>query len=267
MSGISFLVFDIETVVDAQAAARFLSIEQQETASVRTALRRYQADKTEGRSDFPKPPFHQVVAISVLCGRIEGPPNDQRIHLQTLTSRSADTEGEPGLLRWFFGGFEQLRPQLVSFNGRGFDLPVLKYRAMRNFVSVPLLHDKSNKWENYAVRYASHWHCDLLEVLSDYGASPRVTLDEICTVLGVPGKVGLDGSQVEEMYDEGRLAEIGAYCETDVLNTYLVYLRWQHHQGRLTDDGYNAAMAEVRNYVSNEVATRPHLKAFSSVGA
>jgi predicted PolB exonuclease-like 3'-5' exonuclease len=267
MTGTAFLVFDVETVIDVPAASAFLALPDGDNASVRAALRDHQADKTGGRSDFPKPPFHQVIAISVLCGRTDGPPKDQRIQLQTLTSRSADAEGEGDLLRWFFGGFEQLRPQLVSFNGRGFDLPVLKYRAMRNFVSVPLLHDKSNKWENYAVRYASNWHCDLLEVLSDYGASPRVTLDEICTVLGMPGKVGIDGSQVEQMYDEGRLSEVAGYCETDVLNTYLLFLRWQHHQGRLTSDGYNAAISALRNYISNEAGTRAHLEPFAAIGS
>ena len=265
MSGKAFLVFDIETVVDVGAASQFLSIAPEACTSIREALRSYQSEKTGGRSDFPKPPFHQVVAVGVLCGRIDGMPGDERIQMQTLTSQSADVAGEGDLLRWFFSGFEQLRPQLVSFNGRGFDLPVLKYRAMRNFVSVPLLHDKSNKWENYTVRYASNWHCDLLEVLSDYGASPRVTLDEICTVLGLPGKAGIDGSQVEGLYDAGRLSEIAAYCESDVVNTYLLFLRLLQHQGRLTPDGYNAAITELREYVSKEASTRPHLQPFSSV--
>ena len=129
-------------------------------------------------------------------------------------------------------------------------------------MQAPLLHDTSNKWENYTARYALDWHCDLIEALSDFGASARIKLNEVCSILGLPGKFGVDGSQVAPMFDEGRVAEIRDYCETDVLNTYLVYLRWQHHRGVLTTEALNKALADVISLVDAEGEARPHLRKF-----
>ncbi len=106
------------------------------------------------------------------------------------------------------------------------------------------------------------WHCDLLEVLSDYGASARVRLNEVCAVLGFPGKFGVEGAEVAGLYDEGRIEDIRNYCETDVLNTYLVYLRYRVHTGALTIEGYNRAVADVIAFIESSRGERPHLGAF-----
>jgi predicted PolB exonuclease-like 3'-5' exonuclease len=142
----------------------------------------------------------------------------------------------------FFAYCGKLYPRLVSFNGRGFDLPVLKYRAMKHGVSARWLHQSANKWENYTSRYAPNWHCDLGEVLSDYGASARTKMNEVCAALDLPGKTGVDGSKVSDMYDNGEIEGIRRYCETDVLNTYLLYLRYVLHTGLSDHDGYNHAI-------------------------
>ena len=258
----TLFVFDIETVPDTDAVPNLTGFTEPDVTARREELERYHLEITDGRNPFPRQPFHKVVAISFLEAEIERVDGREFYLLRELRSGGQADFDEHKLLQGFFRHFERVRPRLVSFNGRGFDLPVLKYRAMAHGVQAPALHDKSNKWENYGSRYAADWHCDLIEVLSDYGASARVKLNEVCSVMGFPGKFGVDGSKVAGMVDEGRVGEVRDYCETDVLNTYLVYLRWQLHTGALTTDGYDRAVADVIAYIEAEMEARPHLGEF-----
>ena len=258
----TLFVFDIETVPDTDAVPNLTGFTDPDVAARRAELDRYHLEATEGRNAFPRQPFHRVVAISFLEADIERAGAGEGYVLRELRSGGRSDYDEKTLLQGFFQHFERLKPRLVSFNGRTFDLPVLKYRAMVHGIAAPFLHQAGDKWANYSTRYAADWHCDLLEVLSDYGASARVKLNEICSVLGFPGKFGTEGSQVAQMVDEGRIQEVRDYCETDVLNTYLVYLRWKLHGGVLTLEGYNRAVADVVAYIEAEGEKRPHLTAF-----
>lgn len=258
----NLFVFDIETVPDTDALPNLTGFDEPDVAARREELERYHLEITDGRNPFPRQPFHKVVAISFLEAEIDRDGGHETYHLRELRSGGEENYDEKRLLQGFFSYFERLRPRLVTFNGRGFDLPVLKYRAMVHGIQAPRLHNTDNKWENYTARYALDWHCDLIEALSDFGASARCKLNEVCSVLGYPGKFGVDGSQVSAMFDDGRLAEVRDYCETDVLNTYLVYLRWQHHRGQLTTEGYNRAVADIVSLIETEGEARPHLGAF-----
>ncbi|MGY8993068.1 MAG: 3'-5' exonuclease, partial [Rhodospirillales bacterium] len=139
---------------------------------------------------------------------------------------------------------------------------VLRYRAMVHGISTPHLYGAGDKWNSYTSRYSPDWHCDLLEVLSDYGASSRVRLNEVCAVLGLPGKFGPSGADVAGMYYDGRLSSIRDYCETDVLNTYLVYLRHQLHTGGMERDSHNRAVADLVSMLESERGERSHLGDF-----
>ncbi len=169
---------------------------------------------------------------------------------------------EAQLLEGFFRYFERLKPRLVTYNGRTFDLPVLKYRAMKHGIQAPWLYKGGDRYGNYSYRNNSDWHCDLMDVLSDFGASRAVKLDEVSKVFGFPGKFGIDGSQVAGMYEDGQIKEIRDYCETDVLNTYLVYLRYMLHRADLTKDAYDKAVTDVIGMIEEEKAVRPHLGEF-----
>ena len=206
---------------------------------------------------FPKPPFHKVVAIGFLAAEIERDGDKDLYHLSEMRCGGEASYGEKELIQAFFTYFERLKPRLVSFNGRSFDLPVLKYRAMVHAISAPWLHTR-----DYNYRYSFDSHCDLMEALTDFGASTRVKLDEVCSVFGFPGKVGMDGSQVKEYFEAGKIEEIRNYCETDILNTYLVYLRYALHTGRLTPDGYDKAVSDLISLIETEQAKRPHLGEF-----
>jgi len=258
----NLFVFDIETVPDTEAVPNLTGFEDPDVERRREELERYHFDKTGGRNAFPRQPFHRVVAISFLEAEIDRQGKEEAYLLRELRSGGEAGFDEKQLLQGFFGYFERLKPRLVSFNGRGFDMAVLKYRAMVHGVAAPWLYEAGDKWSSYQSRYAADWHCDLLDVLSDYGASARVSLDEVCAALGFPGKVGVSGADVAQMVDEGRIEDVRNYCETDVLNTYLVYLRLMAHRGTVTVDGYNAAVADIVSLIEAEGAARPHLREF-----
>lgn len=260
----NLFVFDIETVPDTDAVPNLIggdvgdSIEER-----REALDAYHLEATGGKNAFPRQPFHKVVAVSFLAAEIEHDGHHENYFLKELRSGGDEKAIEHDLVAGFYQWVDKKHPRLVSYNGRGFDLPVLRHRAMVHGVTAAGFHDISNKWENYTSRYAQDFHCDLQEALTDFGAASRgLKLNEVCAVLGFPGKFGVDGSQVAPMFAEGRVAEIRDYCETDVLNTYLVYLRYQLTRGRMTKDGYNRAVADVVALIEAEREERKHLGAF-----
>jgi predicted PolB exonuclease-like 3'-5' exonuclease len=152
----------------------------------------------------------------------------------------------------------------VSWNGSGFDLPVLHYRALRHGLSAPRYwetgaDDQSFRWNNYLSRFHER-HTDLMDVLSAYQPRATAPLDEIAQLLGLPGKMGHSGAEVWEQFQQGNLEGIRNYCETDVLNTYLVYLRYELMRGNLDDAGYRRETKLVRDTLT--AANRPHLNAF-----
>jgi 3'-5' exonuclease len=253
----SLFVFDIETIPDA-AAAPALTGETGDIHARRAALEAYHLEATDGKNAFLRQPFHKVVAISFLEAEIVRDEGKESYALQDIRSGGTVDADEKTLLTGFFRYLERHRPRLVSFNGRTFDVPVLKYRAMVHGISCPWLHLSGDKWNNYHSRYSLDWHCDILDGLSDFGASAKVKLNEVCAAFALPGKVGVDGSQVMPMYDRGELAAIRNYCETDVLNTYLVYLRWQMHRGLLRMTDYNKAVADVLALLTEHREDKPH---------
>ncbi len=262
MSHQNLFVFDIETVPDTEAVRNLTGFDDPDPQACRDELERYHLDITDGRNPFPRQPFHKVVAISFLEAEIERDGVQENYLLRELRSGGESGSNEKALVQGFFSYVERLRPRLVSFNGRGFDLSVLKYRAMVHGISARFLYSDGDKWNSYTSRYSDDWHCDLLEVLSEYGGSARVKLNEACSVLGFPGKFGVDGSKVTEMIEGGQVDAVRDYCETDVLNTYLVYLRLMHHRGKMSTDGYNRAVADVISLIEVEGETRPHLREF-----
>ena len=172
--------------------------------------------------------------------------------------------GEDDLLRRFFGGLEKLRPTLVSWNGSGFDLPVLHYRMLRHGIASPTYwdtgeDDRDFKWNNYISRYHSR-HLDLMDLLALYQGRANAPLSDLAQLMGLPGKLGMDGSEVWGAYQAGKLAEIRNYCETDVVNTYLIYLRFQLMRGVLTEAQLRSQCDLVRATLGNSPG--PHWKEF-----
>jgi len=236
------LVFDIETVPDLEGGRRILGLEgmnDQEVASAMRTLRLAQKG-----NDFQPAHLQRVVAISVALRQGES------FRCWSL-GEEASSEGE--LVKRFFDGVDKYRPILVSWNGGGFDLPVLHYRALIHGVQAPRYWDTGHfereaKWDNYLGRYQFR-HTDLMDVLAMYTGRQNAPLHEIALLLGYPGKLGMDGSKVFEAYQAGQLPAIRAYCETDVLNTWLVYLRFQFFRGLLDAPALEAELLRVSEFL------------------
>ena len=258
----SLFVFDIETIPDVGAAKNLLDFESDDIDECRQALTDYHLKITDGKNPFLRQPFHKVVAISFLEAEIVRDGDQERYNLKEIRSGGNIDSIEEELIKGFFAHLKKEPPRLVSFNGRSFDLPVLKYRAMKYDVAAPWFYKMGDKWNNYSQRYSLDWHCDLIEAFSDYGASARVKMNELCAIFGFPGKTGIDGSKVTEYYDQGKVAEIRDYCETDVANTYLLYLAYQHHNGILSSAGFAQAKEDLANYLNMSADEKPHFAEF-----
>lgn len=249
------MVFDIETIPDTDLGRRILDMEEAADAEVAQAM--FAARREETGSDFLPYEQHRIAAISVALR------SGEQFHVWSL---GAPESAENELLSRFFGGLEKTQPTLVSWNGGGFDLPVLHYRSLKHGVVSRRYWDtgeldQSFRFNNYLGRF--HWrHIDLMDVLAGYQARGRASLEHVAALLGLPGKLGMSGALVWDAYREGRLADIRAYCETDVLNTYLVYLRFELIRGRLAADAYSAEIARVWQWL--EERREPHWQQFSA---
>jgi 3'-5' exonuclease len=249
----NIFVFDIETIPDVESGRRIHGLEGLSDADVAKAM--FHLRRQEAGTEFLRLHMQKVVAISaVLRSR-------DRVTVWSLGEEDSD---EKELIQRFFDGIDKFVPTLVSWNGSGFDLPVLHYRALLHGVAAPRYWDSGDddrdfKWNNYLSRYHSR-HTDLMDVLAGYQARANAPLDEIATMLGFPGKMGMSGAHVWDNYQEGDLAGIRNYCETDVLNTYLVWLRFQLMRGRLSGAEYAAECTLLRETLAAE--DKPHLNEF-----
>jgi 3'-5' exonuclease len=163
------------------------------------------------------------------------------------------------LLQSFVDRIDAFKPQMVRFNGSSFDLPVLRYRAMINRVSAPGL-----ECRRYWYRYSDDC-LDLCDALASYSPGAKIGLHELCRVLGFPGKPdGMDGGEVDRYVQEGRIAEVAAYCETDVVNTYRVWLVYELFRGTLSRPEFDASEANLFQFLTDRVSAKPHLEALLS---
>ncbi|MBK8534960.1 MAG: 3'-5' exonuclease [Candidatus Competibacteraceae bacterium] len=248
-------VFDIETVPDITGGRHLLGLENLADTEVAEAL--FFKRRQEIGGELLRAHLQRIVAISVVMRTVD------RLKVWSLGGPEAPEEE---LIRRFFAGIEEYRPTLVSWNGGGFDLPVLHYRALLHGVSAPRYwdtgdQDQSSRWNNYLSRF--HWrHLDLMDVLSAWQPRMVAPLAEIAVLLGFPGKLGMDGSKVWAAFQAGDIAGIRHYCETDVLNTYLIYLRFELIRGRLSADGYQREGQRLRELLTTDSATKPHFGEF-----
>jgi predicted PolB exonuclease-like 3'-5' exonuclease len=252
---VNVLVFDIETVPDVEGGRRLYGLEGLSDDEVAQVMYAKRSQETGGKSEFLRHHLQRVVAISLVLR------TDNRLHVWSLGEPGS---AEPELIERFFEGLERYSPLLVSWNGRGFDLPVLHYRALIHGVSAPRYwetgeHDSAFRWNNYLNRFHER-HTDLMDVLAGYESRAYASLHEVATLLGLPGKLGMSGADVWERFRALDIESIRDYCETDVLNTYLVYLRYELMRGRQTREGYELACRTLREALAHE--PRPHLRAF-----
>ncbi|GAC1303045.1 MAG: 3'-5' exonuclease [Steroidobacteraceae bacterium] len=249
------LVFDIETVPDTDLGRRLYGLHDlsdEQVAQIMVTKRRQDVG-----SEFLSHEQQRVIAISVLMRSRDA---------LKLWSLGDETSSEKVLIERFFDGLDKFTPDLVSWNGAGFDLPVLHYRSLLHSVSAARYWetgdaDQSFRFSNYLSRF--HWrHMDLMDILSGFQGRGRASLNDIATLLGFPGKVGMQGADVWPEYLRGGIARIRNYCETDVLNTYLIYLRFELLRARLNPAEHAHEVERVRKLLDDSLAE--HLKEFAA---
>ena len=245
--------FDIETVPDVEFGRRMWNLDGVSDEDVASAMTFKQLQKTG--NDFLPLHQHRIVAISVALRTGDS---------FRVWSLGDEDSGEAELVKRFYDGIDRYTPDLVSWNGSGFDLPVLHYRALRHGVQAARYweigeHDRDFKWNNYQSRF--HWrHVDLMDVLAGFQMRGRASLDQTAVLLGFPGKLSMSGAKVWDKYKEGGIGEIRDYCETDVLNTWLVYLRFEFMRGNLDAADLEREYGIVRKTLGE--MDQPHLNEF-----
>jgi predicted PolB exonuclease-like 3'-5' exonuclease len=249
------LAFDIETVPDCAGIRKLYDLPADlsdgDVAEIAFQKRRVQT----GGSDFLPPHLQRVVAIGCVLREGDG--------VQVFSIGEPERD-ESATIQKFFDGIDKYTPQLVSWNGGGFDLPVLSYRAMMCSGCAAKFWDQGEddrefKFNNYIGRYHSR-HLDLMDVLAMYQPRNNAPLDDFARLAGLPGKLGIGGAQVWPAYQRGEVKAIRDYCEVDVVNTYLLYLRFQMLRGVSQKDHYERECALLR--ATLEKQNVPHWREF-----
>jgi 3'-5' exonuclease len=245
------LAFDIETIPDVAGMRKLHGLPEDlpdgEVAEVVFQMRRVRTG-----SDFLPVHLQKVAVIScVLRG-------DEGIRVFSLEGEEAD------VIRRFYEGVEKFVPQLVSWNGGGFDLPVLNYRALVHGVPAPMFWETGDenrdfRYNNYVSRYHSR-HLDLMDVLAMYQPRNNAPLDEVAQLAGLPGKIGVGGARVWQTWLAGEKDKVRDYCEVDTVNTYLLFLRYQLLRGVFTRDAFEKEQDILKKYLQGQ--SKPHWREF-----
>jgi predicted PolB exonuclease-like 3'-5' exonuclease len=245
-----YLVFDIETRVDKELVKQIYDPENSLTLEqAYDKARDLILEQSGQQSDFFPIPFHVPISIATLQA-------DENYGIRSLGCLGVDRFSESELVARFWQIFDGAAT-LVTFNGRGFDLPVLEIQALRHGLSLPrYFATGQSKGTFRGSRYSDAFHIDLCDFLSNYGAAQRRgSLDVLSRLVGLPGKYMIGGEDVEYLVRQGRQKEINQYCMTDALQTYLLFLRVELLRGKLDTAGYQAAIAATRENLSQRAAS------------
>lgn len=247
----TLFAFDIETVPDLEAGRKLYNLDGLSDAEVLAAMEKMRRE--QAGTDFQRIHLHKVVAISLVMR------TEDSFAIWSLGDANSD---EQTLIKQFFAGINKYQPQLVSWNGGGFDLPVLNHRAFIHGISASQYwevgeNDREYRFDNYLSRY--HWrHLDLMDVLAGFSPRANAPLDEMAQLIGLPGKMGIGGAHVAATYLDGGIEAIRHYCEIDVLNTYLLYQRFQLMRGRLSRGHYEQELSYVRDSLAEFSDRNPY---------
>jgi hypothetical protein len=246
---IPYLVFDIETRVDKELVKKIY--DPDDTLTLDQAYDRARdklLEQSNQLSDFFPVPFHIPIAIATLQA-------DENYRIRSLGCAGIDRFSEPEIVQRFWQLFEGANT-VVSFNGRGFDFPVLETRALKHCLSLPRYFGAGQAAATFrGSRYVTSFHFDLCDYLSNFGAAyRRSSLDVLAKLIGLPGKYTIAGEDVEYLYRQARYKEINQYCMTDVLQTFLLFLRVELLRGRMDGAAYQSAIAAAREDLSQRAA-------------
>jgi predicted PolB exonuclease-like 3'-5' exonuclease len=233
-------VFDCETIPDVE----LLKHKGYEGSGLEISQAAVQDQAEKSGSGFLPILYHQVVTISAVIA-------DEYGSFQKVNTINGSDERE--MIENFLNFINKHNPKLVSFNGRGFDLPMLMVRAMKYNLTCPAYFEVDNrelnksKWDNYRYRFSNRFHVDLLDHISEFGAVRGLKLDDLCMMVGIVGKYDVSGDQVMELYYHNEHQKISEYCESDVLNTYWLFLKYELLKGNITMEDYYSHLGAMHD--------------------
>lgn len=243
MTDIGYFLFDVESVADGELIANVRYPNQNLSADEATAA--YRAERLEQTgSDFI--PYTHQLPVSVVIAKVT-----HDFSLVDIVTLDAPAYRPHVITKHFWLGWEKYgRPTLVTFNGRGFDVPLLEMSAFRFGISIPGWFGGKTAYEKPRNRYNTSAHLDLQDLLTNFGASRfNGGLNLAAMTLGKPGKMEVQGDMVQDLYDAGRLDEINDYCKCDVLDTYFVFLRCKVLMGDLTLEDELRLVADAKTWL------------------
>lgn len=239
-------MFDIETVPDIDMARRWLHLDPMVPPTEVVDL----MQNAHPNLPMPKLAFHQIVAIAGALVDDTG----TLVHLKALGQESVT---ESVLVQQFFDVVDRYHARLVGWNTSGFDLPCLIYRAIRHRLPIPHFY----RQKGYRYRYNEEHHLDLMDLLSAYGATVRVSLDEMAALVGIPGKLSLAGQDVWPLFLSGNLSAIRTYCETDVMTTTLIFAHYAYHRGWMDQEQRDKLIHGAAQFLEQR-RDDPHWRAY-----
>ncbi|HIO90257.1 MAG TPA: 3'-5' exonuclease [Campylobacterales bacterium] len=239
-------IFDCETVPDVDLVRSHFKIEGSDKD---VSLKAFELQKLKTETTFLPIPFHKIISICAVIA------DDYGVYEKVSC---IDGKNEKDLIENFLNFINKKNPKLVSFNGRSFDMPLLLIRAMKYSLSVPAYFETDNqtlnktKWDNYRYRFSDRFHVDLMDHISEFGAVRGLSLGLLSSVVGIPGKFDISGNKVFDIYYKDEIDKIREYCQSDVLNTYWLYLKYELLKGNLLKSDYLNILLKFKEKISHD---------------
>jgi len=247
------LVFDLETIPDVEGLRQVN--DWPDLSDDEVVERAFSERQEKTGSTFLQHHLHKIAVVGCVFR------DDNGFRVKCIGQAQ---DSEQSLIQGFFKTIDHYTPRLVSWNGSGFDLPVLHYRSLIHGVASARYwdtgqDDRDFKFNNYLSRYHDR-HTDLMDVLAKFGGRANAPLDDMAKLCGFPGKLGMDGSQVWQAWRDGEAEQVRAYCETDVVNTWLVFCRFRLIRGELSPASYEQEIQLVKEHLNSLDA--PHWREY-----
>jgi len=243
-------VFDCESIPDVELIRKAFGFEGSDLELSKKALAQ---QKEKSGSEFLPLSFHKVISICAVLSDGYG---------KFIKVNKIEGDDEKTMIENFFNFIDKYEPRLVSFNGKNYDMPLLVLRALKyNIKARTYLDISSDKWNNYKTRYSENKHCDLLESLGGFNIK-GLRLDTLCLMAGLPGKYDVCGAEVLDLFYEGKLEKIHEYCQSDVLNTYMLFLKYELIKGNINDSDYTSYLSLMCEYLKEKKPQQSYTEFF-----
>lgn len=242
-------IFDCESIPDATLIRKTLGFQGSDEE---ISLQALEWQKEQSGNEFLPLPYHQIVSICAVIANSFG---------TFIKVNKIEGENEAAMINNFFAFIEKYEPKLVSFNGKNYDMPLLVLRALKYGIKAGIYLDTtSDKWNNYKTRFSENKHCDLFE---SFGSFRGMNLDLLCALSDLPGKYEICGEQVLQLYYKNEIEKIHEYCESDTLNTYMLFLKYERIKGNINDEDYANSLYLMKEYLQNKKQNRAYVEIFS----